>query len=481
MGFAEGFQHGTELKLKREEAARQAQLAASQIEYHKASMDHLKSAQKITEAKAAMDAQNAPLQSIMELVSKFSPLLGGGMTMDPAAQSAISGMLPGQGGSVSPTTAPLSFQSQSPGGGGSAAGLALPGSAPAPSSQGAPAPSPSPQAQTMTPPDMAPTPTVGAAPSAPAAPQGKPSPSAPEGAAGGGFTIHLPGGGVIHLPGQAEKSEGARKEALATKTAEAEIRPMVTVTHPIPGTGLKVGDKLPKDEYDKLAAYTTAAAGAARTDARAATAKESKEQARLDKSFEFNSKQLEAARKPLTEQAERFGRLVETINQKTPQADALVAPELLTVMAGGSGSGLRMTEAEISRVVGGRSHLESLKAALNKWQTDPTQALSITDAQRQQVRGLIEVMRTRIGNKVQSINDAAEELIDAPDVESHRRVLSRVKNELSVVEGGGGSGGAASGKPTATPSKGGPAIGEHRMIQGRPAKWDGNGWMAVEQ
>jgi hypothetical protein len=61
----------------------------------------------------------------------------------------------------------------------------------------------------------------------------------------------------------------------------------------------------------------------------------------------------------------RFGRLRDTLNQKSPQADALVAPELLTVIAGGQGSGLRMNEAEIARSVGGRSHLEDLKAALN--------------------------------------------------------------------------------------------------------------------
>ncbi len=87
---------------------------------------------------------------------------------------------------------------------------------------------------------------------------------------------------------------------------------------------------------------------------------------RLDRSYQFNSTQLDKLAKPIEDQASRLERLQTTINQQTPQADALLAPELLTVMAGGQGSGLRMNEAEIPRVVGGRSNFESLKAALNK-------------------------------------------------------------------------------------------------------------------
>jgi hypothetical protein len=155
--------------------------------------------------------------------------------------------------------------------------------------------------------------------------------------------------------------------------------------------------------------------------------------ARTDRSYQQANTALEAARKPLADQAERFGRLIETINQTTPQADALIAPELLTVMAGGAGSGLRMNEAEISRLVNGRTNLESLKAALNKWQADPSKGLSITPAQRGQIRQLIAAVKTRSDAKLDLINKASEALIDAPDVESHRRIVSTVKKQLDAV------------------------------------------------
>ena len=38
-------------------------------------------------------------------------------------------------------------------------------------------------------------------------------------------------------------------------------------------------------------------------------------------------------------------------------------------MAGGQGNGLRMNEAEISRIVGGRTNWESFKAKLGAWQS----------------------------------------------------------------------------------------------------------------
>lgn len=161
--------------------------------------------------------------------------------------------------------------------------------------------------------------------------------------------------------------------------------------------------------------------------------------ARADRSFQFHSAELERTAKPLTDQAERFGRLVETVNQRTPQADALIAPELLTVMAGGSGSGLRMNEAEISRVLGGRTAYEDLKAKLNKFSLDPSKGLSITDAQRGQIRALIGDMNTRIQKKAGALNEARQSLIDADTVEDQRKVMAKLKATLSDT-GTGGSG-----------------------------------------
>jgi hypothetical protein len=151
---------------------------------------------------------------------------------------------------------------------------------------------------------------------------------------------------------------------------------------------------------------------------------------RLDRSYQFNSGQLEKLAKPVEDQAQRLERLQTTLNQRTPQADALLAPELLTVMAGGMGSGLRINEAEIQRVVGGRSNLESLRAAINKWQLDPSKALSVTDAQRGQMQQLVQEVYRRSQDYLGKIDDARSGLAASQDVNEHRRIVTGLHKSL---------------------------------------------------
>lgn len=154
---------------------------------------------------------------------------------------------------------------------------------------------------------------------------------------------------------------------------------------------------------------------------------------RMDRSYTSANSSLEALRKPLADQAERFGRLTDTINQHSPQADALIAPEMLTVMAGGIGSGLRMNEAEIARIVGGRSNFESLKAQLNKWSLNPKEALSVTESQRGQIRDLMKAVGDKSSKRLAILNQASQDLIDAPDVGTHRRIVAQARKAIDDI------------------------------------------------
>lgn len=165
--------------------------------------------------------------------------------------------------------------------------------------------------------------------------------------------------------------------------------------------------------------------------------------ARADKSYQFSVTQLNKLQDPIDSRLQRLSTLQDTINQRTPQADSLVAPELLTVMAGGQGSGLRMNEAEISRVVGGRTNLESLKAALNKWQVDPSKGLSITPAQRQQIQSLVGTVNTKLQQKRSALEDAHEALISTDDPSEHRSIVNGARKALTTIDAGSAAGGAA--------------------------------------
>jgi hypothetical protein len=159
---------------------------------------------------------------------------------------------------------------------------------------------------------------------------------------------------------------------------------------------------------------------------------------RGQQSYQFSSGQLERLATPIDASVQRFSRLQDTLNQNSPQADALVAPELLSVMAGGQGSGLRMNEAEISRIVGGRSNWQSLQASINKWQLDPKQALSITPEQRQEIRALATQVGQKLTQKQNLINDARTQLTGSNDPMEHRTIMSNVHNQLTGVDAGVG-------------------------------------------
>ncbi len=150
----------------------------------------------------------------------------------------------------------------------------------------------------------------------------------------------------------------------------------------------------------------------------------------LDKSYQFHTSQVSALAKPLQDRQDRIDRLKQSLDQHTPQADALVAPELLTAMAGGQGSGLRMNEAEISRIVGGRTAFESLKSTLKKYINKPDQPFLITDEQRKQIYNLLDVVNNNVQSKQNAIIQAQQGLSEATTTAEHKKIFSNLRNQL---------------------------------------------------
>jgi hypothetical protein len=171
---------------------------------------------------------------------------------------------------------------------------------------------------------------------------------------------------------------------------------------------------------------------------------------RSDRSYQFQVGRLDKIRKPVDEASTRFSKLQDTLNQHSPQADALVAPELLSVMAGGVGSGVRMNEAEISRIVGGRSAWESLKAKIQHWSTNPDDARSITPDQDRQIRALMGTVHDKLTAKQKIIDEANDRLIGSDDEKEHRQIVAETQHRLDQIDSGGVTGGTN--EPGATPT-----------------------------
>jgi len=159
--------------------------------------------------------------------------------------------------------------------------------------------------------------------------------------------------------------------------------------------------------------------------------------ARGDKSYQLQSTRLDKVRAPIEQLQGRLSRLQDTLNQHNPQADALVAPELLTVMAGGQGSGLRMNEAEIARIVGGRSVWENLKGSIQHWSTDPASARSITPDQDKMIRALVDTVHQKLNAKQQIIDKAEEDLLNSDNPHDHRQIVINARKQVDAIDAGG--------------------------------------------
>lgn len=162
--------------------------------------------------------------------------------------------------------------------------------------------------------------------------------------------------------------------------------------------------------------------------------KTDKDNARSDRSYQFHSTRIDKLRAPIEQKMERISRLEDTLDQGTPQADALVAPELLSVMAGGQGSGLRMNEAEIARIVGGRDKWQDLKAKLDAYRLDPNKGFAITPEQRQQVRALFDAVKERTSKKMAAIDEESANLINTDDAHEHRKIYNRLQQRLNEAD-----------------------------------------------
>jgi len=155
---------------------------------------------------------------------------------------------------------------------------------------------------------------------------------------------------------------------------------------------------------------------------------------RSDKSYQYNSTALEKEAAPIEALNQRMSKLNDALAQGNMQADALVAPELLSVMAGGAGTGLRMNEAEISRIVGGRTNWESLKAAAQKWSLDPNSARSITPDQDKQIRALVKTVQDRLTRKMAIIDQSRQSLLEADDPKEHRKIVTDAKRSIDAID-----------------------------------------------
>jgi hypothetical protein len=170
----------------------------------------------------------------------------------------------------------------------------------------------------------------------------------------------------------------------------------------------------------------------------AAQHQQDEESKRSDTSYQFNIGELNKESAPIEALGLRMGRLQDTIAQNSPMAQSLVAPELLTVMAGGQGSGMRMNEAEIQRIVGGRNAWQGLQAAVQKYQLDPTKPFLLPPEQINQTKALVNAVSQKLAAKIALINISRQSMLAPTNTPiDHRRIVADTHTGLAAIDAGG--------------------------------------------
>lgn len=166
--------------------------------------------------------------------------------------------------------------------------------------------------------------------------------------------------------------------------------------------------------------------------------KEAADKGVFERSLKTNTTRIDATAKPYEERQRRIENTIASMEQGTLITDALVAPELLTAMAGGLGSGLRMTDTELNRIIRGRTPLESFKVAVNKWLADP-KAEKIRDFSPEQIASINDLLK-EVGRqnmqRIDTINAARDALDNATTPHEHQMILTQLKKDLNALSGG---------------------------------------------
>lgn len=157
---------------------------------------------------------------------------------------------------------------------------------------------------------------------------------------------------------------------------------------------------------------------------------------RFQQSYQYHSGELSKLETKADEFAGRAYRLQDNLALGTPQSDAIVIPELVTVIAGGQGTGIRITNAEIQNTAGGRSNWEGIKAWFQRWNTNPKTAGQLTTDQHTQMQQLLQLATNKLDARQKVLNESRAALVDATDEKGHRKVLQDLRQKLTAIESG---------------------------------------------
>ena len=157
-------------------------------------------------------------------------------------------------------------------------------------------------------------------------------------------------------------------------------------------------------------------------------------------------------RKPIRDSYERAERAVTSLKHKTAAEDAVAIPEFLSVEAGGMGSGLRMTDAEIRKVQTAQTLIRDWEAKLSRVGIVPGMDQFLLGPElRQQMLDAVALVSKKAKARLKVVEDTQRKLKDAPTADDiYNMKADYWGDELAAGESPDDA--AAGAPPSMTPS-----------------------------
>lgn len=148
------------------------------------------------------------------------------------------------------------------------------------------------------------------------------------------------------------------------------------------------------------------------------------------------NKSIDVKMKPVEDRMARTSRLEEALNQGGGIGHSVAIPEFLTVMAGGTGSGLRINEAELHRIADlSRTAWEDLKTKLTRFSTNPNEPdLILSPVQVQQMRMMTQAIGQKDRWKMDLANTTRDAVSNSTNGLDHRKLINAMNREFVNID-----------------------------------------------
>lgn len=157
---------------------------------------------------------------------------------------------------------------------------------------------------------------------------------------------------------------------------------------------------------------------------------------RLQTTREHAYTEFKDASKPLLDRIDRADKLEASLNQHTDLADSTIAEQLVTLTAGGAGSGIRISQPMIDQVLNkSRTRWQDLEQSLKRWSVAPEDkkgnlGLFFTDDQRKAITDLGRAYRAEALKARKKILDYRRKIDDANDISTINHLRTQAQQDL---------------------------------------------------